>query len=80
MFTSWDKCCSGTASTYNVRVSRASKVTGPYVDQAGVKAVDGGGTLILGSHGNVSLLLFFNQLARLLRSMMVDSTLIWTVG
>ncbi|KAG8710184.1 hypothetical protein FRC09_000250 [Ceratobasidium sp. 395] len=50
LFTSWDKCCSGTSSTYNIRVGRSSSITGPYVDQAGVSLSSGGGTLILGSH------------------------------
>lgn len=47
---SWDKCCSGTSSTYNTRVVRSSSITGPYVDQAGVSALNGGGTLVLASH------------------------------
>ncbi|KAG8747932.1 hypothetical protein FRC10_010551 [Ceratobasidium sp. 414] len=62
LFTSWDKCCSGTSSTYNIRVGRATRllylplidsITGPYVDQAGVALMSGGGTLILGSHDSI---------------------------
>ncbi|KAF6761522.1 secreted arabinase [Ephemerocybe angulata] len=50
LFTSWDKCCSGTSSTYNIRVGRSSSVNGPYVDKSGVALTSGGGTLVLGSH------------------------------
>ncbi|KAF9496069.1 glycoside hydrolase family 43 protein [Pleurotus eryngii] len=53
LFTSWDKCCSGTSSTYNIRVGRSSSPTGPYVDQAGVALTTGGGTLVLGTHDNI---------------------------
>ncbi|KAF7440896.1 hypothetical protein PC9H_001245 [Pleurotus ostreatus] len=53
LFTSWDKCCSGTSSTYNIRVGRSSSPTGPYVDQAGVALTSGGGTLVLGTHDNI---------------------------
>jgi arabinan endo-1,5-alpha-L-arabinosidase len=34
-------------STYNIRVGRAERVTGPYVDRDGVAMTDGGGTLVL---------------------------------
>ncbi|KAF8208641.1 glycoside hydrolase family 43 protein [Mycena galopus ATCC 62051] len=53
LFTSWDICCDGTSSTYNIRVGRASSVAGPYVDQSGVDLLEGGGTLVLGSEGDV---------------------------
>lgn len=48
LFVSWDTCCDGVKSTYNIRVGRAVKVTGPYIDQAGVdmKTGAGGGTLV----------------------------------
>jgi len=53
LFTSWDTCCQGTSSTYNIRVARSTSITGPYVDQSGVQALNGGGTEILGTHAPV---------------------------
>ncbi|KAF7365439.1 Arabinan endo-1,5-alpha-L-arabinosidase [Mycena venus] len=53
LFSSWDICCQGTSSTYNIRVLRSSSVNGPYVDQSGVSGLNGGGTLVLASHDNV---------------------------
>ncbi|TFK40675.1 glycoside hydrolase family 43 protein [Crucibulum laeve] len=53
LFTSWDKCCSGTSSTYNIRVGRSSSPTGGYVDNSGVALTSGGGTLVLGSHDSI---------------------------
>jgi len=47
LFASFDFCCRGAGSTYNVRVGRSASITGPYVDQKGVAMMDGGGTLIL---------------------------------
>lgn len=44
---SWDKCCAGANSTYKVAVGRSTSITGPYVDQAGVRLDEGGGTVIL---------------------------------
>ena len=46
LFTSWDTCCKGASSTYNMRVVRSASVTGPYSDKAGTAATSGGGTLI----------------------------------
>ena len=46
LFMSWDKCCVGADSTYNIRVVRGTNVTGPFVDKAGTAAMQGGGTLI----------------------------------
>ncbi|KAJ7725374.1 glycoside hydrolase family 43 protein [Mycena metata] len=53
LFSSWDKCCDGTSSTYNIRVGRSTSVSGPYVDASGVNLLNGGGTLVLASHDNV---------------------------
>lgn len=43
LFVNWGKCCRGTNSTYEVRVGRSPKVTGPYLDHEGVDLVDAGG-------------------------------------
>ena len=34
-------------STYNIRVGRSERVTGPYLDRDGVAMTEGGGTLVL---------------------------------
>ena len=47
LFASFDACCRGRDSTYNVRVGRSEAITGPYVDRDGVPMLEGGGTLIL---------------------------------
>lgn len=53
LFTSWDLCCRGTSSTYNIRVGRSTSPTSGFVDQAGVALTSGGGTLVLGTHGSI---------------------------
>lgn len=47
LFASYDFCCRGVKSTYNIRVGRSRNVTGPYTDRAGVPMTEGGGTLVL---------------------------------
>ena len=47
LFVSFDRCCRGAQSTYNVVVGRSRSVTGPYVDRSGKPMTDGGGTLVL---------------------------------
>jgi arabinan endo-1,5-alpha-L-arabinosidase len=47
LFASFDWCCRGVNSTDNLRVGRATNVTGPYVDRDGVPMMEGGGTLLL---------------------------------
>jgi arabinan endo-1,5-alpha-L-arabinosidase len=51
LFVSFDTCCQGVDSTYNVRVGRSDALTGPYVDRDGVPLTEGGGTLILSAYG-----------------------------
>ncbi|KAJ3715602.1 arabinanase [Lentinula guzmanii] len=53
LFSSWDICCDGTSSTYNIRVGRSTTYNGGFVDADGVALTDGGGTLVLESHGDV---------------------------
>lgn len=47
LFVSFDQCCSGINSTYNVRVGRSESVTGPYEDRDGVPMMEDGGTPLL---------------------------------
>lgn len=47
LFVSFDKCCRGMDSTYNIRVGRSKNVEGPYVDRDGKPMNEGGGTLVL---------------------------------
>ena len=47
LFVSFDFCCRGKDSTYNIRVGRARRITGPYFDRSGKPMMDGGGTLVL---------------------------------
>lgn len=54
LFVSWDACCLGAESTYNVRVGRSRDVTGPYVDRDGVPMVEGGGTLVLAGRDQIA--------------------------
>jgi arabinan endo-1,5-alpha-L-arabinosidase len=52
LFVNWGSCCSGSNSTYNIRVGRSDSITGPYLDEDGVNMVSNGGTLFLGSEGD----------------------------
>jgi arabinan endo-1,5-alpha-L-arabinosidase len=51
LFVNWGRCCNGAASTYNIRVGRSEKITGPYLDRAGRDMANGGGTLVLENEG-----------------------------
>jgi arabinan endo-1,5-alpha-L-arabinosidase len=46
-------CCRGADSGYNIRVGRAKKVMGPFIDNMGVDMIQGGGKLFVGSSGRV---------------------------
>lgn len=52
LFVSYDLCCRGANSTYNVVVGRSEKVTGPYIDKDGVSMMDGGGTVVAKGNGH----------------------------
>ncbi len=49
LFVSFDRCCRGVNSTYNVVVGRSRKVTGPYVDKQSKSMSEGGGSLVIAS-------------------------------
>lgn len=51
LFVSFDLCCRGADSTYNIRVGRSLTLTGPYVDRDSKPLVEGGGTLVLAGAG-----------------------------
>ena len=44
-------CCAGANSSYNIRVGRSRKVTGPFLDNVGTDMLRGGGKLFAGSSG-----------------------------
>lgn len=52
LFASFDFCCRGANSTYNVVVGRSTAPTGPYVDRDGRPMLEGGGTPVLASGQN----------------------------
>lgn len=45
-------CCSGANSTYNIRVGRSRKVTGPFLDNMGMDMLRGGGKLVVAASGH----------------------------
>jgi arabinan endo-1,5-alpha-L-arabinosidase len=51
LFVNHGGCCQGSNSTYNIRVGRAQKITGPYLDRFGENLVGGGGWLFLAAQG-----------------------------
>ena len=51
LFVSFDQCCKGVASTYNIRVGRADRIEGPYRDEDGEAMLEGGGSLVLATTG-----------------------------
>ncbi|HEY7010911.1 MAG TPA: arabinan endo-1,5-alpha-L-arabinosidase [Jatrophihabitantaceae bacterium] len=53
LFASYDFCCRGLNSTYNIKVGRSRSPTGPYLDRSGVNLMNDGGTQVLATHGYV---------------------------
>ena len=44
-------CCAGANSSYNIRMGRSRRITGPFVDNIGIDMLQGGGKLLVGSGG-----------------------------
>ena len=51
LFLDWGLCCRGLKSTYEIRVGRSDRVTGPYLDRNGVDMRADGGSLLFGNEG-----------------------------
>lgn len=51
LFVNWGFCCRGVESTYEVRIGRSQKITGPYLDKEGRDLMKGGGSAFLSSQG-----------------------------
>jgi arabinan endo-1,5-alpha-L-arabinosidase len=51
LFVSIGLCCRGAYSTYETRVGRADKITGPYLDKDGKDMLLGGGSVFLTTRG-----------------------------
>ena len=51
LFVSFDLCCRGEKSTYNVVVGRSEFINGPYIDRDGVPMMNGGGTSVAKGNG-----------------------------
>lgn len=49
LFVNWGQCCQGTNSTYEIRIGRSDKITGPYLDRNGKDLLQQGGTVFLES-------------------------------
>ncbi len=54
LFVSFDLCCRGALSTYNVVVGRSKNVYGPFYDKDGVSMMESGGTHVLQPNGQYS--------------------------
>lgn len=53
LFVSFDFCCRGAKSDYNIVVGRSRRVEGPYLDRDGKAMTEGGGSVVLAGQGNV---------------------------
>jgi arabinan endo-1,5-alpha-L-arabinosidase len=51
LFVNWGICCRGVNSTYEIRIGRSKKITGPYLDKDGKDLVVGGGSPFLKTMG-----------------------------
>jgi len=48
-----NECCQGLNSLYRIIVGRSTSPTGPFLDRGGIDLMDGGGTILLGTHGDI---------------------------
>lgn len=95
LFVSYDFCCRGAKSDYNVVVGRSKKITGPYVDKSGKPLTEGAGTPVVSAatanwHGagheavlqekGVDYLLFHAYSATTGRPFLQISTMLWEQG
>lgn len=51
LFVSFDACCRGLQSTYNIVVGRSKSAKGPYLDMDGKDLATGGGTCVMKGNG-----------------------------
>ncbi len=51
LFVNHGSCCQGTNSSYNIRVGRSKKITGPYLDRQDEDLARGAGTLFVAAEG-----------------------------
>jgi len=51
LFVNWGICCRGMDSTYEIRVGRSEKITGPYLDREGRDLEKNGGSLFMATDG-----------------------------
>ena len=95
LFASFDFCCRGVKSDYNVVVGRSRKVTGPYVDKTGKPMTESGGSLVVAAatpnwhgagheavfrDGNTDYLLFHAYDGKTGRPSLQISTMVWEHG
>ncbi|MEU6408332.1 family 43 glycosylhydrolase [Microbispora sp. NPDC046933] len=53
LIVSFDHCCNGVNSDYKIAYGRSRSITGPYTDARGADMINGGGTVLESSHGNI---------------------------
>ena len=53
LFVSFDLCCRGIKSTYNIRVGRSKTIEGPYLDYEGKSLLEDGGTIVSQTEGDI---------------------------